>query len=1551
MLIIFTQPSWAEDKTCTTSGCIYQVSLDRTGFYIAVVTLPSGQPEGVWSLLMNPGRLQPYYGGGFFGGGTLKEHSQFGSWIGFSLAEGERVRIKPTNYTDNQAPLQMRLEKEISDSGRVLVEDWALRTPGQTFTTQTLDPGFYVISVLSQPNALNNTFFGLDLGAPSIYGGVVGGWLDSQPGSMGYGAFYLDSPRTMDFQLMFDGDYGMGGAGQPYLEIYYQKEDGTREVYWSAPKQDSVGEVIEPTIPVVLPEPAVLPPDPGEAGKTTLEGIDSDKDGVRDDVQRYIALTYPNPEDKPFRAALREYSAFQRVFITEADDTWKTIANAENRAKQIDCVLYLHAEDGQAGLVNLRAEYLNTELRTRTYLTADGQLGGHPISLTPLEDLPQLCQKFTTRSSAMIRSSRQSASCKKDTGTVINLSNGAMTDAESAQRELTMLRTHVESAKASSAISGEKLSYVATYNSTKSWINRLLNWVLPKLDEDSPKSTSKFWRWLGNTEQPPQTFIDVSLDTANDPAFVVPQELQSHVGTYRTFIDEGRKVVAVAHAEGNLYVNQAYESLDEEIDLRARKNSFGAVSIASSVRVGGSSCAMAVAGSAVAMAGGGCTNLQTDAVIGATSTADSSVSIANSVVHTLPGFVQDPLDHSFLSYLEGDISGPKIVNDVITAIPKLTPSPIVSQGVITVRLEWGEQPDVDLHVYEPSGSHVYFVDDRGVSGYLDLDDKDGEGPEHYYAKCETLQPGIYKIAVDYFSGTGPETARINISAGEIIRSYTVPLASADTGAGPIPVAIIKVTQDEQSGEFKFEILSQKTPDQGTTSSKPSSSENSQPSVSENPQPSTSEKPQQPSTSGENQPSTSEGSQPTTPVEPVTGQQIPTFITTRITDPRTDLGFIIANSNGKELTTIHGEKDSEGNLKSVTDLTYVVKDTSSQNATPQSVNLKFENGTTEPKLTMRFPAKDGKKKEVKVENYDHDKKTADLTFVERDENGNETEIAKLEQQSVELPKDSCYDNPFAVSFTGGSVHDQNRCGWKWAHNMINTFMGKACEVIPGIIKLSDWISQVSTGQASICEPYKNDVPPNENSPGCDMKPITDITDAASGLEAILNIKKGNWEDIGMMIYDDILPSLLDDFFGKEQKCEEDKSTGILPTAAHGIPDNTSTMSHNIPDNTNTMQHGIPDNTQTMSLTVKDRCYRGPTGSHGNYVTIKENDVEREVQDGEWINGNNDGSFSVTTYSKGTRNGHSGSWTASCKPTGWHNNYVNDKLEGVTFHVWGDGTFRTTTYHDNLRQGPEGHWNADGTARGCHGNYVDDKLEGMQYCYDNKGKPYGWSHNYTNGKLEGVTFHVWGDGTFRTTTYHDNLRQGPEGHWNADGTARGCHGNYVDDKLEGMQYCYDNKGKPSGWSHNYTNGKLEGVTFHVWSDGSFRSTTYVDGIRQGPEGHWNADGTARGCHGNYVDDKRDGMWYCYDNKGKPSGPSGKYTKGKQDDMWIYVQSNGAFQKTFYVNDIRQGPHSVWNADGTASGCHGDYANGKQVGAWICYKSDGTTYTETYVDGVKQ
>jgi hypothetical protein len=56
---------------------------------------------------------------------------------------------------------------------------------------------------------------------------------------------------------------------------------------------------------------SVLPPDPGSNGKMSLQGIDSDKDGIRDDVQREIFFLAP--DSQKVRMALRQ------VVIPELD--------------------------------------------------------------------------------------------------------------------------------------------------------------------------------------------------------------------------------------------------------------------------------------------------------------------------------------------------------------------------------------------------------------------------------------------------------------------------------------------------------------------------------------------------------------------------------------------------------------------------------------------------------------------------------------------------------------------------------------------------------------------------------------------------------------------------------------------------------------------------------------------------------------------------------------------------------------------------------------------------------------------------------------------------------------------------------------------------------------------------------------------------------------------------------------------------------------------------------------------------------------------------------
>ena len=48
-------------------------------------------------------------------------------------------------------------------------------------------------------------------------------------------------------------------------------------------------QVIVPAGDCIPQHLADLPPDPGPAGMLTIEGIDADKDGIRDDVQRFIA--------------------------------------------------------------------------------------------------------------------------------------------------------------------------------------------------------------------------------------------------------------------------------------------------------------------------------------------------------------------------------------------------------------------------------------------------------------------------------------------------------------------------------------------------------------------------------------------------------------------------------------------------------------------------------------------------------------------------------------------------------------------------------------------------------------------------------------------------------------------------------------------------------------------------------------------------------------------------------------------------------------------------------------------------------------------------------------------------------------------------------------------------------------------------------------------------------------------------------------------------------------------------------------------------------------
>jgi len=119
-----------------------------------------------------------------------------------------------------------------------------------------------------------------------------------------------------------------------------------------------------------------LPPDPGEEGKLTLMGIDSDGDGLRDDIQRYIYLTYPDQTN--VQNALRQLSlTFQKALNPEREaGTGRTIAN--EMSLDVKCLSYFVDDDEEFYEMGMKhkAEILNTYDRTRQYLTFDRELSG-----------------------------------------------------------------------------------------------------------------------------------------------------------------------------------------------------------------------------------------------------------------------------------------------------------------------------------------------------------------------------------------------------------------------------------------------------------------------------------------------------------------------------------------------------------------------------------------------------------------------------------------------------------------------------------------------------------------------------------------------------------------------------------------------------------------------------------------------------------------------------------------------------------------------------------------------------------------------------------------------------------------------------------------------------------------------------------------------------------------------------------------------------------------------------------------------------------------------
>lgn len=353
----------------------------------------------------------------------------------------------------------------------------------------------------------------------------------------------------------------------------------------------------------------------------------------------------------------------------------------------------------------------------------------------------------------------------------------------------------------------QNITYELAYNFTAGMFLDLLQ----SYEQHVNQFRHEFLLWLNNVGVVPDWFNDLMQSLYMKAYQINASELTIHVEKYREAILQGQKVLVVSHSQGNFYVNEARQLLVSG-QPKVPMESFGIFAVASPANIVGD-------GSRASYL----TNHR-DVILLVPGALPSNWTLH----HVSDGKVADDIGrvaaHSFIeTYLSPayDIR-PEVIKGIKQELSLLQEPPqVVKSGPVTVTLTWnlGNGDDVDLHVFEPNSTHVYYQSTTGTSGYLDVDNTQGFGPEHYYTDCNQLQVGEYIVALNYYGDDHPSravTAEVTISVPGSTRTFTTTLGNAIGTAGNSnpPSKIAKVVIEKisdpahpnQNGKLKYQIV-------------------------------------------------------------------------------------------------------------------------------------------------------------------------------------------------------------------------------------------------------------------------------------------------------------------------------------------------------------------------------------------------------------------------------------------------------------------------------------------------------------------------------------------------------------------------------------------------------------------------------------------------------------------------------------------------------------------------------------------------------------------------
>ena len=214
------------------------------------------------------------------------------------------------------------------------------------------------------------------------------------PGSVNLIRIFPNNSSVVAGQLHDDGQNGDAIAGDGIYTLQMSVNEsavGQIQLRASAAFLGQLRRVLSPIATIPVNSDAGLPPDPGLAGTLTLAGVDSDNDGVRDDVQRFIALTYPNSART--RAALTDLAKAMQNLLLDSSDAQQSINNSIALNHALECSIAITGLSAATETAKtLRSQVLNTVGRSQAYLIGDGQFSGQFYTLAQTQAQQQaLC--------------------------------------------------------------------------------------------------------------------------------------------------------------------------------------------------------------------------------------------------------------------------------------------------------------------------------------------------------------------------------------------------------------------------------------------------------------------------------------------------------------------------------------------------------------------------------------------------------------------------------------------------------------------------------------------------------------------------------------------------------------------------------------------------------------------------------------------------------------------------------------------------------------------------------------------------------------------------------------------------------------------------------------------------------------------------------------------------------------------------------------------------------------------------------------------------------